>query len=125
MTKTTDMLTLFSTDAHLSAAEKRPSQPSSLNRKIVSIRTKLTFLTLAMIALITTGSSMVAIQNMDRELLDSLVKRGTSIALSAAIPAGYSILTDDRLALDNLAAKIESSQEEITYLAILDNDGGF
>ena len=110
MTKTTDMLTLFSTDAHLSAAEKRPSQPSSLNRKIVSIRTKLTFLTLAMIALITTGSSMVAIQNMDRELLDSLVKRGSSIALSAAIPAGYSILTDDRLALDNLAAKIEASQ---------------
>jgi putative nucleotidyltransferase with HDIG domain len=65
---------------------------------------------------------MVAIQSMDRELLDSLVKRGTSIALSAAIPAGYSILTDDRLALDNLAAKIEASQEDITYLAILGND---
>ena len=122
MTKATDKLTLFSTDEHLSAGEKRPAPPNSLNRKIVSIRTKLTFLTLAMIALITTGSSMVAIQNMDRELLDSLVKRGTSIALSAAIPAGYSILTDDRLALDNLAAKIEASQEDITYLAILDNN---
>ena len=99
-----------------------PSQPGRLNRKIVSIRVKLTALTLAMIALITTGSSMVAIQNMDRELLDSLVKRGSAITLSAAIPAGYSILTNDRLALDNLAAKIKESQEDIGYLAILDND---
>jgi putative nucleotidyltransferase with HDIG domain len=76
-----------------------------------------------MIALITTGSSMVAIQSMDQELLDSLVKRGTSIALSATIPAGYSILTGDRLALDNLAAKIKESQDEIVYLAILDDTG--
>ena len=97
--------------------------PARLNRKVVSIRVKLTLLTLALIALITSGSSMVAIQNMDRELFDSLVKRGSSIALSAAIPAGYSILADDQLALDNLAAKIEASQADITYLAILNNDG--
>lgn len=93
------------------------------NRKIVSIRIKLTVLTLTIIALITTGSSMVAIQNMDKALLDSLMKRGTSVALSVAIPAGYSILTDDRLALDNLAAKIEASQKDIVYLAIIDNAG--
>ena len=82
----------------------------------------MTVLTLVIIALITTGSSIVAIRSMDRALLDSLVKRGTSIALSASIPAGYSILTDDRLALDNLAAKIEASQEDIGYLAILDKN---
>lgn len=92
-------------------------------RKVVSIRVKLTALTLAMIALITLGSSMVTIQNMDRELLNSLSKRGVSIALSAAIPAGYSILTQDRLALDNLAAKIQASQEDISYLAVLDLEG--
>ncbi|NIQ10408.1 MAG: hypothetical protein GWO23_12450, partial [Gammaproteobacteria bacterium] len=60
---------------------------------------------------------------MDQELLNNLAKRGASIALSAAIPAGYSILAEDRLALDNLAAKIQASQDDITYLAILDNDG--
>lgn len=65
---------------------------------------------------------MVAIRNMDRELLDSLVRRGHSIAVSAAVPAGYSILSGDRLALDNLANKIEASQEDIIYLAILDKD---
>lgn len=122
MTKATNNLTLPPKDESAAKPGEHPSQPSRLNRKIVSIRVKLTILTLAMIALITTGSSMVAIQNMDRELLDSLVKRGASIALSAAIPAGYSILTDDRLALDNLAAKIEASQQDIVYLAIIDND---
>ena len=122
MTKVTNKLALPAKSKYFLESEERVSQPGRLNRKIVSIRVKLTALTLAMIALITTGSSMVAIQNMDRELLDSLVKRGTSIALSAAIPAGYSILANDRLALDNLADKIEASQEDIVYLAILDND---
>jgi putative nucleotidyltransferase with HDIG domain len=123
MTKTTDKLKLISNDERVSRREDHPSRPSErFNRRVVSIRVKLTVLTLAMIALITTGSSMVAIQNMDRELLDSLAKRGASIALSAAIPAGYSILTDDRLALDNLASKIEASQKDIVYLAIVDKD---
>jgi putative nucleotidyltransferase with HDIG domain len=99
------------------------SRPERLKKKVVSIRTKLTLLTLALIALITTGSSVVVIQNMDRVLHESLVKRGASIALSAAIPAGYSILANDQLALDNLAAKIAADQEDITYLAILDVDG--
>ena len=110
-------------DKHPSKREDRPFRQGRFTRRIMSLRVKLTLLTLAMIALITTGSSMVAIQSMDRELLDALVKRGASIALSAAIPAGYSILSDDRLALDNLAAKIEASQEDIIYLAILDNEG--
>jgi putative nucleotidyltransferase with HDIG domain len=88
----------------------------------MSIKFKLTILTLVIIALITTGSYIVAIRSMDQALLDSLVKRGSSIALSASIPAGYSILTDDRLALDNLAAKIEASQEDIGYFAILDKN---
>jgi len=122
MTKGTNTLTPSHKGKHPTKGEGQPSQSGRLNRKIVGIRAKLTILTLAMIALITTGSSMVAIQSMDRELLDSLAKRGASIALSAAIPAGYSILTEDRLALDNLAAKIEASQEDIVYLAILDND---
>jgi putative nucleotidyltransferase with HDIG domain len=100
----------------------QPARTSRLSLRAVNIRVKLTLLTLAMIALITTGSSLVAIENLDQELFNNLAKRGASIALSAAIPAGYSILADDRLALDNLAAKIEASQEDIIYVAILDND---
>ncbi len=122
MTEATDRLKAPAQGHPPQEEEKDPAMPGRFSRRAVSIRVKLTVLTLVMIALITTGSSIVAIRSMDRELLDSLVKRGTSIALSASIPAGYSILTDDRLALDNLAAKIEASQEDIGYLAILDKD---
>ncbi len=56
-------------------------------------------------------------------LLDSLIKRGSSIALSAATPAGFSILSNDRLALDNLVAKIKESQADVAYMTILDRKG--
>jgi len=103
------------------AALPRPTE--SLKRKVLSIRVKLTLLTMVLIALITTASSMVVIQNMDRALHGSLVRRGAALAQSAAIPAGYSILANDRLALDNLAAKIVAAQDDILYLAIIDQQG--
>lgn len=87
------------------------------------IRVKITLITLSLIALTTFGSAAVVIANMNSFLLDSLVKRGASVALSAATPAGFSILADDRLALDNMVAKIQASQEDIAYLAILDHTG--
>lgn len=86
------------------------------------IRCKLALVTLALIALITTGSSLVVIRVLDDSLLQSLVQRGSSLAISSTTPAGYSILSGDRLALDNLAAKISESQEGVVYLAILDMD---
>lgn len=90
--------------------EKRPG----------GIRFKLAVVTLALIALITTGSSLVVIRILDEALLQSLVQRGSSLAVGAATPAGYSILSGDLLALDNLAAKITEAQGEVVYLAILD-----
>lgn len=122
MIKTAEKITLPSPGKRPVKRADLPSRPDRFRQKVVSIRVKLTILTLILIALITTGSSIVAIQSMDRDLLDSLVKRGHSIALSAAIPAGYSILAGDQLALDNLADKIEESQEDIVYLAILDHN---
>lgn len=89
-------------------------------RRCRGIRCKLALVTLALIALITTGSSLVVIHILDTSLLQSLLKQGRSLALSASTPAGYSILSGDRLALDNLAAKIGVSQQDVVYLAILD-----
>jgi HD-GYP domain-containing protein (c-di-GMP phosphodiesterase class II) len=89
-------------------------------QRLGSIRCKLALVTLALIALITTGSSLVVTHVLDESLLQSLVQRGRSLAISAATPAGYSILSGDLLALDNLAAKISESQEDVVYLAILD-----
>ena len=87
------------------------------------IRLKLSLITLSLIALTTFGSSLVVISTMNGFLLDSLIKRGSSIALSAASPAGFSLLSNDRLALDNLVAKIKESQADIAYMTIVDHHG--
>jgi HD-GYP domain-containing protein (c-di-GMP phosphodiesterase class II) len=87
------------------------------------IRLKLVLITLVLIALITFGTSLVVSRVLNEALLHSLVQRGASVALSAATPAGYSILSGDHLALDNLAAKITASQQDVAYLAILDMNG--
>ncbi|MDX2480261.1 MAG: HD domain-containing protein [Desulfuromusa sp.] len=87
------------------------------------IRIKLALITLGLIALTTFGSSLVVISIMDDFLLQSLFKRGLSIALSAATPAGFSILSNDQLALDNLVAKIKESQPDVAYMTIIDRKG--
>ena len=88
-----------------------------------SIGAKLSLFVLLLIAVITALSAVLVIDILDRFLLSEMVKRGQSIALSATTPAGFSILSGDRLALDNLAAKIKDSQQDILYLAIVDSDG--
>ncbi|NIQ94297.1 MAG: hypothetical protein GWO11_01170, partial [Desulfuromonadales bacterium] len=80
-------------------------------------------LTLSLVALVTLASSLVLIDIMDEVTFSSLVKRGSAIARSAATPAAYSILADDRLALDNLAVRLKESQDDLVYVAILDQKG--
>lgn len=77
---------------------------------------------LLLTAVTTFSISFIVMQIMDHVLLESLVQRGSAITQAAAVPAGYSLLTDDRLALDNLAAQIKRSQAELEYVAILDLD---
>jgi putative nucleotidyltransferase with HDIG domain len=97
--------------------------PPWLRKRFRRIGVKLpTFIIILMVA-ITWGSSLVVIRIMDKVLLQSLIRRGASISLSVAIPAGYSILSGDRLALDNLAAKIEETQDDVVYVAILNVQG--
>ncbi len=87
------------------------------------IRFKLSVVTFVLIAAITAGSSLIVIGIMDDFLLGELIKRGLSVSMSAATPAGYSILSNDHLALDNLASKIKENQEDILYVAIVDAGG--
>jgi HD-GYP domain-containing protein (c-di-GMP phosphodiesterase class II) len=87
------------------------------------IRLKLVLITLTLITLTTFGSSLVVISIMDDFLLQSLIERGSSISTSVATPAGFSILSNDLLALDNLVAKIKESQTDVTYVAIIGHNG--
>ncbi len=87
------------------------------------ISLKLALWTLVLLSLITAGISLVLTDTMDGVLLRELMRRGLAISRSAATPAAFSILANDRLALDNLAAKIGEGQDDLVFLAIVDSRG--
>jgi putative nucleotidyltransferase with HDIG domain len=111
----------FSWKAFPAKASSLP--PTWLRKRFQRIGVKLPVFFIILMVAITWGSSLVVIRIMDKVLLQSLVRRGASISLSVAVPAGYSILSGDRLALDNLAAKIEETQDDVAYVAILNVEG--
>jgi HD-GYP domain-containing protein (c-di-GMP phosphodiesterase class II) len=89
----------------------------------LGIRLKLILMTLGLIGMTTLGSSLVILSIMDDVLLRSLIQRGSSIALNATTPAGFSALANDQLGLDNLVAKINDAQPDVAYMVIIDNQG--
>ena len=105
------------------SSKQRPDKTRGFIIRAPGIQLKWTLITLALIASTTIGSSLVVSSLMNEFLQNSLIKRGASIAFSAATPAGFSIMANDRLALDNLVAKIKESQPDVAYMSIVDRNG--
>lgn len=84
------------------------------------IRFRLALLVLSLVAVTAFSVSFVVMQIMDSVLMDSMVERGSAITEAVSVPAGYSLLKNDRLAMDNLVAQVKRSQPELEYVAILD-----
>jgi putative nucleotidyltransferase with HDIG domain len=112
-----------STKPSSSQQTKNHQQKTAPIRFIQGIRFKLTLFVLALIACTTFSVAMIVIKVMNQSLLQSLFKRGSAITQAASTPAGYSLLINDRLALDNLTAQIEQAQTELEYVVILNLDG--
>jgi putative nucleotidyltransferase with HDIG domain len=89
----------------------------------VGIRIKLSLLTCLLVTVVIFASSAIVMGIMDTFLLGELVKRGMSLSRGAANAAGYSMLVQDRLSLDNLVAKIKERQGDILYVAVVDHRG--
>lgn len=87
------------------------------------IRFKLSVLTFLLVALVAAASSAIIMNIMEDFALRELVKRGLSIAESASTAAGYSMLSEDMLALDNLMAKLKESQKDILFAVTTDERG--
>lgn len=88
----------------------------------MGIRFRLVLLVLLLVAAIAVGVSWIGMRTMDAVQLESLIKRGEAIVQATTIPAGFSLLKNDQLAMDNLVAQIKKSHPELEYLAILDLD---
>ena len=87
-----------------------------------SLRFKIAFFTVILL----TGTSfmlcIMTIQIMNNYILEEIIKRGESVGKSIAASAGYSLLSNDLLGLDNLVYKAKSSNSDMPYVIIVDPD---
>jgi HD-GYP domain-containing protein (c-di-GMP phosphodiesterase class II) len=100
---------------------------SKLKKRLIGvfrgISLKLTVVTFLLVILITTASSIIVINIMDSFIQRELIKQGFSIGRSVATASGYSLLSGDSLALDNLTAKLKEFHEDMLFVAVTDNTG--
>lgn len=94
--------------------------PQKVRKQFKAISRKLALLVVGLISIITLVTAFLVINIMDDVLLHSMIKRGAASVHAIAGSAGYSILADDQLALDNLAAQGKQAQDDLSYVAILD-----
>lgn len=95
----------------------------TFSRRFGRLGIKLSFLSMALIAVLTVGTAVIVIDIMDGFFFRELTKRGAALAVSVATPASYSILAEDRLGLDHLVSKVEESQPDVLYVAITNPQG--
>jgi putative nucleotidyltransferase with HDIG domain len=59
---------------------------------------------------------------MKQYILGEVIKRAELLSKSIAVSAGHSIISKDILGLDNIVFKIKDSNEDVEYIAIVNND---
>ena len=98
---------------------------SKLKKRVIDvsrgIRFKLSAVTFLLVMLITTASSLIVMNIMDRSIQGELIKQGFSMGRSTATASGYSLLSGDSLALDNLTAKLKEFREDVLFVAVVNN----
>ena len=87
-----------------------------------SLRFKFAFLVVILLTSTSFILCILTVQIMNNYILNEIIKRGESVGKSIASAAGYSLLSRDRLGLDNLVFKAKSSNSDMPYVAIVDLD---
>src|SRR5512139_1188227 len=84
------------------------------------IRMKLFGFLLPLVFLLIVTVAYAVTEITEYALRRDLLQRGAEISRVVALSAGYSLLSDDRLALDRLAAETRASAPDIVFVAIRD-----
>jgi HAMP domain-containing protein len=85
-----------------------------------SLRFKIAFLTVVLLTGTSLALCIMTIQIMNNYILNEIIKRGESVGKSIAVSAGYSLLSNDLLGLDNLVHKAKASNSDMPYVIIVD-----
>jgi HD-GYP domain-containing protein (c-di-GMP phosphodiesterase class II) len=87
-----------------------------------SLHFKIAFFTVVLLTCTSLVLFMITVRITNDYILNEIIKRGESVGKSIAASAGYSLLSNDILGLDNLVFKAKSSNSDMTYAAIIDPD---
>ena len=66
---------------------------------------------------------LITARIMNQHILNEVIKRAEGLSRSMASTAGYSLLSQDLLGLDNIVYKIKNSNKDIEYIAIVNPAG--
>jgi putative nucleotidyltransferase with HDIG domain len=94
------------------------SQPIALP-SLSTIRTKATLYVVILLAATTSVSSIITLRIMNGHILEEIIRKAESLNRSIASAAGYNLLAEDLLGLDNMVYKIRRSNPDINFIAIL------
>ncbi|MGB9893643.1 MAG: HAMP domain-containing protein, partial [Candidatus Saccharicenans sp.] len=84
-----------------------------------SLNTKVTGYVLVLLAAAIVCSYYVTIRIMNYGLKESIIRRTESLSRSLASAAGYHLILQDLLALDNMVYKVKTANPDITSIAII------
>lgn len=86
-----------------------------------NIRTKVSLFVFLLLTFVTLIFYVVISSIVKQHIMDEVITRAESLSRSMAATAGYSFISEDILGLDNMVFKIKSSNLDIEYIAIIDN----
>lgn len=89
-------------------------------QRFLRLGNRLSLLIIGLVILLTTGISMFVVSIMDDVLLQSMIRQGTTSLYAISGAARQSLVTRDLSALGNLVPQAEMAQNDLAYVAIID-----
>ncbi len=99
---------------------RKPEERNGRRRFSPGIRLKLILFLLPLVFLLVVSVAVAVMKITDSAIRRDLLQRGVAISRVVAFSAGYSLLSEDRLALDSLTAETRNSASDIEFVAIRD-----
>jgi len=98
----------------------KSGEGSARRRFSPGIRIKLIAFLLPLVFLLVVSVAVTVSEITEAAIRHDLLRRGVAVSRVVALSAGYSLLSDDRLAMDSLASETKKSSFDIEYVAIRD-----
>jgi putative nucleotidyltransferase with HDIG domain len=87
------------------------------------IRVKASLFVILLLVSSALAFSLVTLRTINRRILGEVMKRAETLSRAAASTAGYALISQDLLGLDNIVYRIKSSSPDIVFLAVVSEEG--